>query len=140
MLQNRSVRLAVVALVGLAYFGFSYTQNRFARDLTAHLSANGIVLSVVDSDAGLGSRRGHISFRADTALESAIVERFGLKPVEPSSVPAITTLLPMGTRALWGVTGQPAALKLRDGGQFEFLYLQKTPDGLTFLIAEYAGR
>jgi hypothetical protein len=139
MLKNRNVRLAVVAIIGLAYFSFSYMQNKFARDLTAHLSANGITLSLVGSDAGLGSRRGHVSFRADSAVEAAIIERFGLKAVEPTTVPQITSLLPMGTRGLWGVTGRPAALKLKGGAQFEYLYLQKTPDGLTFLVAEYAA-
>jgi hypothetical protein len=138
MLKNRNVQLALVAAIGLAYFAFSYAQNQFTRDLTAHLSANGITLSLVGSNAGLGSRRGHLSFRADSALEAAIIQRFGLKSVEPTSVPQITALLPMGTRALWGITGRPAALKLKGGAQFEFLYLQKTPDGLTFLVAEYA--
>jgi hypothetical protein len=139
MLKNRNVRLALVAVVGLAYFAFSYVQNGFTRDLTAHFAANGIVLSLVGSDGGIGSRRGHVSFRADAAVEATIVERFGLKPVEPSAVPQIMAVLPMGTRALWGITGRPATLKLKSGAQFEYLYLQKTPDGLTFVVAEYAA-
>ena len=139
MLKNRNVRLAVVAIIALAYFGFSYLQNKFARDLTAHLGANGVVVKMVGSDASLGSRRGYVSFRADAAVEAAIIERFGLKPVEASTVPEIAGLLPMATRALWGIAGRPAVLKLADGRQFGFLYLQKTPDGLKFLVAEYAS-
>jgi hypothetical protein len=139
MLKNRNVRLLVVAVIGLVYFAFTYLQNGFSRDLTAHLNANGVAVSLVSSDAGLGSRRGHVSFRADAAVEAAIIERFGLKPMDPAAVPQITSMLPMATRALWGTTGRPATLKLKGGAQFEYLYLQKTPDGLTFLVAEYAA-
>jgi hypothetical protein len=139
MLQNRAVRGTAFVLFALGYFAFSYLQNGFSRDLTSHLNANGISLSLVGSDAGVGSRRGHVSFRADPAVEAKIIERFGLKPVEPTAAPQITSMLPMGTRALWGIVGRPATLKLKSGVQFEYLYLQKTPDGLTFLAAEYAA-
>jgi hypothetical protein len=41
-------------------------------------------------------------------------------------------------KELWGVAGRPSQLKLKNGAQFEYLYLLITADGLMYLIAEYA--
>ena len=39
---------------------------------------------------------------------------------------------------LWGISGRPVQLRLKDGAQLEYLYLLTTQEGQTYLITEYA--
>ena len=97
-------------------------------------------MSVLGFQAPLSSRAGHIYFEEDPRIEQEIIAKFNLRKVQQGSpeFESISTQVAEKPKALWGVSGTPAELKLKDGGQLDYLYLLKTMEGRTYLFAQYA--
>jgi len=114
--------------------------NGLPRDLATHLAAYDITVEILGSDAPMSSRAGMVFFDTDPAVEQTIVAALRLMPADPSSseFEEIAGRVTERPAMLWGVSGRPPQLELRDGGQFEYLYLLRTAEGRTYLIAEYA--
>lgn len=114
--------------------------NGLPGDLTAHLAARGLEVHPTSFHAPLSSRAGHLVLPADPALEARIVAAFGLRRIEPgeSLHSFVTRRVPAAPGTLWGITGRPPELRLRNGGQLESLFLLTTPGGPTYLLSEYA--
>ena len=114
--------------------------NGLPGDLSDHLAAFDVAVEFAGSDAPVSSRAGMVFFATDSALEQRIIAALALTPV-PSGSPEyddIAGRVEERAAMLWGAAGRPPKLKLRDGGQLEYLYLLRTAAGKTYLIAEYA--
>jgi len=78
----------------------------------------------------------------DPQTAANIIAVFGLETIQPDASPWRLALERAGgvasPKELWGVSGRPAQLKLKNGDQFEYLYLLVTTDGWMYLLAEYA--
>lgn len=139
MMSTRIYR--ILAVLGLAALAAGCGRgNGLPAALRGHLAEQGIVLPAAGSVAPLSSRAGLLYFAGDPALEAAIIAQFDLRKIEAGD-PAfrfITGRVSEQPRALWGIAGRPARLKLGNGLQFEYLYLLTTEDGRTYLFAEYA--
>ena len=113
--------------------------NGLPSDLTAHLAIHGIHVRASGSQAPLSSRAGFVFFDHDPAIEAKIVVEFQLEKIDPQD-PRFSFYagrLAEKPLSLWGIGGRPAILKLKDGAQFEYLYLLTT-EGRSYLFAEYA--
>ena len=116
--------------------------NGFPKDLARHLAENGITLKVMRSHAPLNSRGGYVIAQHNVPTANAIVSTFKLRPV-PADDPGwkkVSAQWTVGTQptAIFAATGRPTALKLKNGSQFEHLYLVVMGDGTMWLFAEYA--
>ena len=111
-------------------------------DLTDLLKAHDILVQPSRSHAPHSQRGGFLVAKYDAEVAVKIISAFGLKklpaddPAWGLRAPAVGA--PVAVKELWGVSGRPAQLKLKDGAQFEYFYLLVTPDGEMYLVAEYA--
>lgn len=141
MAQRRALLWLVVAAGMPLLVGGCAVDNGLPADLAAHLADHGVPLRIKRSHAPLTSRAGVIVIARDPALEQRIVAAFALIRIERSDLrfakrmPADLAAHP--DLALWGVDGRPTSLRLRGGGQLEYLYLVTTAEEAT-LLAEYA--
>ena len=140
MTSRSTIPLALFVIGVAAVAGGCGRDNGLPGDLTEHLAGHGISLDVLGSQAPLSSRAGLLFFEENPSIEQRIIAELDLESVEPGSeeFESVSTRVVAKPRALWGASGRPAKLKLADGGQFEYLYLLKTEDGRTYLLAEYA--
>lgn len=114
--------------------------NGLPDDLAAHLAGHGISAPFSGFEAPLRSRAGLVFFGSDPVIEAKIIAEFHLKKIqrEDRQFAFITTRIHGKPKALWGISGRPSQLRLKNGAQFEYLYLLTTADGRTFLLAEYS--
>jgi len=136
----RALPLVLAAIGIIVLVGGCGRDNGLPGDLTEHLEGCGISVPVLGSHAPLSSRAGHLFFEEDPSIEQKIIAEFNLTEVERGSpeFQSISTRVVAKPKALWGISGRPAKLKLNDRGQLEFLYLLKTENDRTYLFAEYA--
>jgi hypothetical protein len=136
------VREAFGGLAAFMLAGCSIGDNGLPADLLAHLKARGLTLQPIRVAGPLSKRHGFIVVPYDERLQDDIVFNLHLKrtnmgdPLWQTASRQVAGLS-MG-QELWGITGRPRELKLANGGQFEYLYLLRTPAGEMFLIAEYS--
>lgn len=134
------MRVSVLTLAMMLVLCGCARDNGLPGDVTDHLAAHDVQVEFLGADAPPSSRAGMVYFDTDPAVEQRIVAALHLEPVSPGT-PAfddISGRVPERPAMLWGASGRPPKLKLRDGGQFEYLYLLRTADGRTYLFAEYA--
>lgn len=117
--------------------------NGLPRDLGALAQAQGLTLRPVRTSAPLNQRGGYVVVRAAGTLTADLVAAFALQPLAADDrgwqLMATHVLgAPVATQSRWGIAGRPPQLKLKGGGQFEYLYLLLTPTGELYVIAEYA--
>jgi hypothetical protein len=116
--------------------------NGLPQDLVRHLGGKGITLKVVRSHAPLSSRGGYVIGKHEVAAEVKIVSVFNLQPLTAGDPgwQQIAARWKIGTKStsIFGATGRPAGLKLKNGSQFEYFYLVIMGDGTMWLFAEYA--
>ena len=135
------VRLLVSIILLTICLGCS-RDNGLPQDLTRHLAQNGVTLKITRSHAPLSSRGGYVVMPHHGASAAKIVSSFNLQPVQTNdpnwrqiagrwTVEAKPTLI-------FAAAGRPAALTLKNGSQFEHLYLVIMDDGSMWLFAEYA--
>jgi hypothetical protein len=111
-------------------------------DITSHLAERGITIRPSRVHAPLARRDGYIVTPYDPQTAANIIAVFGLQRIQPDVSQWRLALERAGgvasPKELWGVAGRPSQLKLKDGGQFEYLYLLVTTDGWMYLLVEYA--
>lgn len=129
--------LICLTLVCLIQTGCN-NDNGLPDDLIGHLTAHGIAISVVGSDAPLRSREGYISFAHDPVSEAKIVDEFNLIAIPPSEAALVTNRLSIKVQSAWRITGRPATLKLKNGSQLEYLYMVVDEDGQAYIFSQYA--
>jgi hypothetical protein len=116
--------------------------NGMPGDLTELLKAHDILVQPSRSHAPHSQRGGFLVAKHDSEVAAKIISTFGLKKIpadDPAwSLRAPAVGAPVAAKEVWGVSGRPAQLKLKDGAQFEYFYLLVTPDGEMYLMAEYA--
>jgi hypothetical protein len=136
-------RTVFICIATLWMAGCSLGDNGLPADLLAHLKARGLSLQPIRVAGPLSKRHGFIVVTYDDRLKDDIVSNLHLKQTtmsDPEWRRASKTVagLSMG-QEIWGTTGRPRELKLANGGQFEYLYLLRTPGGEMYLITEYAS-
>ncbi len=114
--------------------------NGMPADLSAHLASRGLPVQILQSVAPLSSRKGYVVLARNPALEKQLIQHFELEPVSVGTRPFADYMAGVkgSPEALWCKGGNPASLKLPDGGQFHYLCLLRIRSGQTLLIAEYA--
>ena len=139
--KGMRVRLLFSTLLLVLCIG-CHRGNGLPQDLTQHLADNGITLNVTQSHAPLSGRGGYVIAPHTVAAAKTIVSTFNLQPVPmaDSAWQRIAQQWKIAAKPtmIFGSTGRPAALKLKNGSQFEHLYLVIMPDGTMWLVAEYA--
>jgi hypothetical protein len=81
-----------------------------------------------------------LTLSPDPLAETRLVAALGLVVVD-SYDPIFRTIsgrVAAEPKALRGISGRPAQLRLRNGAQLEYLYLLTTQDGRSYIITEYA--
>jgi len=116
--------------------------NGLPQDLARHLAENTITLKVMRSQAPLNSRGGYVIAQHEVPTANTIVSTFKLQrlPADEPGWQEMAARWKVGAKptAIFGATGRPPALKLKNGSQFEYLYLVVMGDGTMWLFAEYA--
>lgn len=114
--------------------------NGMPADLSAHLARQGLPVQILQSEAPLSSRKGYVVLARNPAFEKQLIHRFELESVPLGTQPFAdyTSGVKGSPEALWCKGGNPASLKLQEGGQFVYLCLLHVGSGQTLLIAEYA--
>lgn len=137
-IKEPGLALALIAISML--LGGCGRGNGLPDDLTAHLTGRGISVRILGFKAPLSSRAGFVFFDPDPDLEVKIIAEFHLKKIEQEDrqFDFIAARIAGKPKALWGISGRPARLKLKNGAQFEYLYLLTTEDGRTYVLAEYS--
>ena len=136
-----SGRLAGLVLLVLV-LGSCSLDNGMPRDLAAHLRSHGISLHATRASAPISQRGGYVVAKYDAPTVQRIVERLRLERLAPDDpqwlLVSRSAAGSLEVKELWGASGRPAAFRLKDGGQFEYVYLLVTPGGEMWLFAEYA--
>jgi hypothetical protein len=137
--RRRALLRSVAALALLPWIGGCGLDNGLPSDLAAHLAAHGAPIRATRSHAPLWSRAGIVFCERNPVLEARIVAAIGLARIEPgdSRFGLYASQVPDRPIALWGILGRPTSLRLRNGAQFELLYLLIS-DNSGVLFAEYA--
>lgn len=116
--------------------------NGLPADIRSHLADRGITIRPSRAHAPLSRRDGYVVTPYDPQTAANIIAVFGLETIQPDASPWRLALERAGgvasPKELWGVSGRPSQLKLKNGDQFEYLYLLVTTDGWMYLLAEYA--
>lgn len=116
--------------------------NGLPADIRSHLAERGITIRPSRVHAPLARRDGYIVTRYDPQTSATLIAVFGLERIQPgASQWRLALERAEGVTSpteLWGVSGRPSQLTLKDGGQFEYLSLLVTTDGWLYLLAEYA--
>ena len=135
--KTRQRLMTAIAIPLLA--GGCGRDNGLPTDLTAHLAIHGIHVRASGSQAPLSGRAGFVSFDRNPALEAKTVTKFQLGKIAPGDPRFSFYARQIAEKplSLWGIGGRPAILKLKDGAQFEYLYLLIT-EKRCYLFAEYA--
>ncbi|HOE42334.1 MAG TPA: hypothetical protein PLB25_11995 [Rhodoferax sp.] len=132
-------RIALALSMATAMLAACSVNNGAPGDLREHLQTRGIKLQEIDSWAPISGRSGYILAAHHPATVVALVAAFGLQPVtEASHRQRCLASVPAKPVEVWQVANRPAALKLADGGQFEYLCVVIVPASQMYLVVEYA--
>ena len=132
-------RIALILSLATALLAACSINNGAPGDLREHLQTRGIKLQEIDSWAPISGRSGYILAVHQPTTVVALVAAFGLQPVtEAAHRQRCLASVPDKTVEVWQVGSRPAALKLADGGQFEYLCVVIVPASRMYLVVEYA--
>jgi len=135
----RSIRLLLAASACAAALVGCALDNGLPSDLRQHLSDKGVVIAALRSSAPLTSRSGYVEIKNEPVVVEAIIRALELAPAADTAARArCVQSTPDASDAVWLVGGRPTALRLKAGGQFEYLCVVVSTNARVFLVAEYA--
>lgn len=138
-MRNRLVRNSFVAFLLVVVASSCTRDNGLPADVTALMASHDITIRASGIHAPLSSRAGFIYIDRNVDVETKIVRAFRLEKVDSGDrrFERYGEQIREAPLAIWGIAGRPASLRLKNGSQFEYLYIVATASR-TYLFAEYA--
>ncbi len=140
--------LLLVSLLGFGLLlGGCHLDNGLPEDVVRLCAQHGVRLTSVERHAPLLGREGAVVTQLSPQAFQSLMKALKLDPIESDSrlgrhaiatTDRLVDVASSSIRALWGATGRPGTLKLKNGAQFEFLFVVVMEDERLILVASYA--
>jgi hypothetical protein len=138
-MKNRLVRNSFLAFLLVVVASSCTRDNGLPADITALLVSHDFTIRASGVQAPRSSRAGFIYIDRNVDVEAKIVRAFRLEKIDSGDrrFERYGGQIREAPLAMWGIAGRPTSLRLKNGSQFEYLYLLATASH-TYVFAEYA--
>lgn len=138
-MKNRLVWNSFLAFLLVVVASSCTRDNGLPADISALLLTHDIAVRTAGFQAPLTSRAGFIYIDRNVDVETKIVRAFRLEKIDSGDrrFERYGEQIRAAPLSMWGIAGRPTSLRLKNGSQFEYLYLVATASQ-TYVFAEYA--